>query len=178
MQTWQDKNPDMKYILWTEEYIDHFGLLNREKYDYFMAKKLYDGAADVARIEILNRLGGVYIDADSICFEPIQNEFFMQRLFFAGIEYDDRVANGVIGSIAHHPILVDYVARISRATVLEPVRYTLGGTMLTSCIDDYGRRFVMLLPRAAFYPRWKHRGEITTKMYARQMWGSTKKLYA
>jgi len=178
MATWESKNLTMKYVLWDEKAIEAFGLKNKDKYDYFMAKGLYDGACDVARIEILERLGGVYVDADAICLEPIESEWFMTKNFFAGYEYDRRVANGVIGSIAHHPILADYIQRLSEATVLEPACYTVGGTMLTSCIETYGPDpTVAILPSNAFYPKWKHRGEIKEKIYARQMWASTKGLY-
>ena len=180
MQTWRDKNPSMSYNIWREKDIDSFGLRNRDKYDYYYSKGIFDGAADIARVEILEALGGVYIDADSICLEPIEGEWFMNQDFFAAFEYDDRVANGVIGSVPHHMILVEYLKRIARATVLEPACYTIGGTMFTSSIDFcvYNSKVSgVILPTNNFYPKWKHRGEIKEKIYARQMWGSTKGLY-
>ncbi len=178
INSWRDLNPDLDYYLWDESGIDNFGLKNRDKYDYYYSRGMYDGACDVARVEILEYCGGVYVDADSICLEPIQNEWFMKKDFFAGLEYDRRVANGVIGAKAHHPILLDYMNRISEATVLEPACYTIGGTMLTSCIDTFGTDdSVAILPSHYFYPKWKHRGEITGKIYSRHMWGSTKNLY-
>ena len=50
IQTWRERNPSFTFTLWDEHAIDEFGLQNRDKYEYYMKKKLYDGAADVARV--------------------------------------------------------------------------------------------------------------------------------
>lgn len=178
MQTWYEKNPSMKQILWNEEKIKEFGLKNRDKYEFFTTKGEFPGAADIARVEILKKFGGVYVDADSICLESVENEWFMEKDFFAGIEYDRRVGNGIVGTIPNHPIMVDYFERLTEATVIEPPCYTIGGTMLTSCTDSFVKsEKVAILPKNCFYPKWKRRGEIKEKIYTRQMWGSTKNLY-
>lgn len=171
MDTW--KRPGWKYIFWNEKEIDSINLVNREKYDYFYKKGIYDGAADIARVEILARFGGVYIDADSICLEPIDD--LLESEFFAGIEYDRRIANGIMGSEEGHTILLDYLERQEEATIIEPPCYTIGGTMLTSCVDSYGRDKVLILPQFAFYPNWRRRGAYKGKIYARHMWWTTKK---
>lgn len=183
MGAWQLMNEDMLYYFWGEREIDNFGLQNRATYDYYMRKGLYAGAADVARVEILERYGGVYVDADSIALQPIEHEWFMLMDFFVAYEYDQRFANGVIGSIAGHPILQEYIRRIGRSKILEPPQYTIGGTLLTSCIDNFRALYpveslnIGLLSANHFYPKWKHRGEIKEKIYSRQMWGTTKGLY-
>lgn len=174
MDTW--KNSDMDYALWTEKEIDGFELKNRDKYDFYMAVKDYAGAADVARVEIVHEYGGVFMDADSVRLKPIE-ELLEKTDFLAGIEYDDRIANGIIGATKGHPILAEYIRRIGTATVIEPPCYTIGGTMLTSCVDWYGRNKTTIMPQWSFYPKWKHRGAVKGTIYARQMWGSTKGLY-
>ena len=134
MQTWRERNPSFTFLLWDECAIDEFGLQNRDKYDYYMKKGLYDGAADVARVEILYQQGGIYIDADSVCLHTIENAPFLAKNFFAAYEYDQRIANGVIGCIPQHGILKLYLERLQTATVLEPACFTIGGTMLTTCV--------------------------------------------
>ncbi len=178
MQTWQDKNPSFKYVLWREREIEQFGMKNWDKYYDFYKRGLYAGAVDIARVEILTAEGGIYVDADSICLESLENAPFIKKEFFAGYEYDQRVANGVIGCIPGHPIMREYLSRLTEATVLEPPCYTIGGTMLTSCVDSHGDDpNVEILPSYMFYPKWKHRGEIKGEIYSRQMWGTTKSLY-
>lgn len=52
------------YRLWTESEIDALPLENRAVYDWFRARRDLHGMSDVARIEILQRFGGVYCDCD------------------------------------------------------------------------------------------------------------------
>lgn len=180
METWAEKNPKMGHRIWRESDIDAFKLKNRDKYDYYMKRGIYDGAADVARVEILEKFGGVYIDADAVCLAPIDGAFFMNSDFFAGIEYDNRIANAIIGCTPNHPIITIYRDMIQKATVLEPACYTIGGTMLTLAVGGYLPDLdekVTILHQNTFYPKWKHRGTIQEKMFSRHMWGSTKGLY-
>lgn len=181
MATWREKNPSFTIEVWNEHAIDAFGLLNRDKYDYYMKKGIYDGAADVARVEILYALGGIYIDADSVCLHTLDGAPFLDADFFAAYEYDQRIANGVIGTVPKHPIMAMYLARLKEATVLEPACFTIGGTLLTTCVDycslvcEDAR--IEILPSFTFYPKLGHYREATGTIYARQMWGTTKKLY-
>jgi mannosyltransferase OCH1-like enzyme len=186
MQSWRDKNPSFAFEVWDERAIDAFGLQNRDKYDYYMKKGIYDGAADVARVEILHRQGGIYIDADSVCLHTLEDAWFLSSNFFAAYEYDQRIANGVIGTVPRHGIMDMYLRRLTEATVLEPACFTIGGTLLTTCVDVYLAKnsamvsdaaLIKILPSFAFYPKLGHYREATSTIYARQMWGSTKKLY-
>lgn len=187
LHTWPKKNPSFTFTLWDEQAIDNFGLVNRDKYDYFMKKQTYDGAADIARVEILLRLGGIYLDADSVCRRTIEGASFLKLDFFAVFEYDKRIANGVIGAVPNHPILQTYQQRIQNATVIEPPSFTIGGTLLTTCVDqfvcynsDFTFTAMEILPSYTFYPKLGHYHEadgLTPPIYSRQMWGTTKGLY-
>lgn len=53
-----------KYYFWNEANIRDFHLANEKYYLEFLNGKNYQGAADVARYEILSRHGGIYTDAD------------------------------------------------------------------------------------------------------------------
>lgn len=53
-----------QYTLWRENDILNFKLINEKYYLEFLKGKNYQGAADVARYEILARHGGLYVDAD------------------------------------------------------------------------------------------------------------------
>lgn len=180
MQTWHDKNPSMKYILWTEREIFDFGLRFKDKVEYLIGKGIYSGASDIIRIEILERLGGVYIDSDSICVKSIENAPFMNLDFFVGKDYDHKrkrfvnmVANGTIGSAPEHPILKEYLEKISKSGCTK--WWDMGGRMLTTCITDSK----YILPTCTFYPEnWDGRkAPIEGETYAQQKWATTTGLY-
>ena len=180
MRSWRDKNPSLQYELWTEQRILEFGLKNKDKYDYYLATGCYCGACDVARVEILERIGGVYLDADLICLEPIENETFMQKDFFAVPVLTGQINNAVIGSVAGHPILQNYIKRITDAKNLEPPFCTIGASMLTRCILEYLKNDnIEILPTYSFYPKNKrrHLAPAEGKAYANHKWGSTVHLY-
>jgi len=190
--SWMVKNPSFEIVFWNEKMIDNFKLKNRKVYDDFYSKEEYFGASDVARIEILERFGGIYMDSDSICKEPIENADFMESDFFAAFEHENhpgRIANGVIGSVIGHPILKEYIKRIGEAKKIRPAWNTIGGTMFTDCINDFleedflskgeKEKEVKILPTCTFYPV-NHNGQkapLVGKVYADQLWGSTKNLY-
>lgn len=182
IRTWKDKNPDIEFVLWDDKKIDEFGLVNRKHYDWYYEHGIFNGCANVARVEILERLGGIYMDADSICILPIQDEEFMKADFFACYEHPNhpgRIANGAIGTIAGHPIMKEYVKRIGELKKIVPSWNTSGGTLFTKIIEEFGKEKITLLPTYSFWPT-NHNGksvEIKGKVYAEQMWGTTKKLY-
>jgi len=182
MKTWEEKNPGMKICVWTESGILGLKLKNRALYKEYLDRGEYHGAADIARVEILERYGGVYMDADSICKESIENESIMQVDFFACYEHDNhpgRIGNGAFGSVAGHPILKEYIKRMGEAKIIRPIWKTIGGTMFTKVIEDYGKEKITILPTCSFWPE-NHNGQkapIVGKVYAEQKWGTTKKLY-
>lgn len=102
-ETWRKFHPDWQLILWTEKEINNFGLVNRRVYD---ASKNYGSKSDIARYEILYRIGGLYVDTDFECLKPF-DDLHAKCSFYSAIGYDSQVLlyNGLIGSIPGHPIL-------------------------------------------------------------------------
>lgn len=176
MDTWKAKNPDMEYRLWTEA--DVPDLQRRDRIEYQLEQGRYAIASDIMRIAILEQHGGVYVDADSVCLEPIQDAYFMEFDFFVGWDYPDRrgmhpwrVANGTIGSVAHHRLLVNYLAWLGVAPMQKSWR--LGGKALTTLLAGYR---VSILPTCTFYPtNWDGRiAPVEGTIYAEQYWATTK----
>lgn len=173
-----------EYILWNEEKISELSMLNQDKYDYFYNKKVYHGAADIARVEILCNYGGLYIDADTLRLKELPNEWF-DKDFFAveGYTKDNsiRITNGIIGCSANNPILSEYREKISVAKEIEPCWTTIGGTLFTKVITDsyINNQNVLILEPWTFYPKWKNFTHPNYKnSYATHIWGSkTKHLY-
>jgi mannosyltransferase OCH1-like enzyme len=184
MNTWKIKG--YKYMLWNEEKIFNLNLINQDKYDYFLNKKIYYGAADIARIEILNKYGGLYIDADTIRLKDLPEEWFNYD-FFAVKANDDsrwnyRITNGIIGSKSNSSLLEEYINSIKTAIKITPCWNTIGGTMLTNIIvnkfkDD---QTILILEPYTFYPvsLRKQVNPAAHNAYGKHIWGSkNKKLY-
>jgi len=178
MDTW--KMEGWEYRLWDEPAIDALMLKNRALYDYFYNKGCYYGASDVVRLEALREFGGVYIDADTERLESIDDAPFLNADFFA-VEANKvgRVANGIIGAVPYHPIIVAYIKAMGEAEKVEPVWSTIGGTLFTEMIDQNLTPETQILEPHTFYP-FDSRGEksrTTGKTYAQHFWGSTHKSY-
>jgi mannosyltransferase OCH1-like enzyme len=183
MQTWEQMNPNMGYALWDEELLQDFGLRYKKQFDYLYSVGEYRGASDIARVEIIERLGGVYIDADSVCVKSIEDAPFMQTQFFVNKEFDhkrgefkNRVQNAHIGAIPHHPIMTQYLDRIADFDVTTTDWMWIGGKTLTELINKQ----IMLLPICTFTPT-NFDGRVAPQegdTYAEHRWGTTKGTYA
>lgn len=182
MQTWKDKNPNWEYILWDEKKISELDIENKEIYDKYCKEKKYSGAINVARVEILKKYGGVYIDADSECLETIEGAYFTDWDLFTVYEADNffvdnirLVSNAVIGCIPNHPAMDEYIKKIGEVKEINP-SWRQTGPLLWSKIEknDYS-----ILPPFTFLPK-HHSGKtnkVNGKIYSNQFWGTTHNLY-
>lgn len=111
-KTWHEQHPDWTFILWTDKDIEAFGLQNIALYN---ATTNYGEKSDIARYEILYRMGGLYVDTDFECFMPF-DLFHAHCDFFAGVSYEKyvNIYNGLIGSIPGHPILKQCIDAMQR----------------------------------------------------------------
>ena len=81
-KTWQSI-PGWTYKLWTDKDVQQFPLINQDA--YYREKNL-GARADILRLEILYREGGVYIDTDFECLKPNLFAILASEYdFFAGI---------------------------------------------------------------------------------------------
>ena len=177
-RTWKDMNPDFVYRLWDEEAIGAFGLRNLEVYRRFVSEGLYEGAADIARAEILHRHGGVYADADSVALRPLGDGPFMDAGFFAQHEpnehYPGLVTNAFLGAIPDHPVLGRYIDVMSRIATLRPMWRVSGPGALTDVLTAHMEPDVMILPWHTFFTAtlWGDEGP-TGDPYAQHYWSTT-----
>lgn len=189
--TW--KMPGWKYTLWTEKEIDALKLVSRSAYDFYFRRKLWPGASNVARVEILRRVGGIYVDSDAERLIPWDHAPFLSADFFAAEANNAvgvprgvaRIANSIIGSIADHPILIAYTEAMRDMKDLIPSWSTTGGTLLTRMVGLHRTSRTAILPPHTFYPQDKSGRASRTRSgdgglgtYARHLWGSTHGRYS
>lgn len=151
--------PNWKYKLWRDKDIEEFGLKNK---DYFDSEPGYSGKVNIIRYEILERLGGVYIDAD--CEYLDINERSLNELismskdkgFFISKEPSvSFYANSVIGSIPNHPIISDCVKHICDDRDFKiPSWKRTGPLYITKHVELHKDKY-KVVPTHWFYPiKW------------------------
>jgi Glycosyltransferase sugar-binding region containing DXD motif len=184
---WRRRHPGWEYRLWGEADIEPIlpdGL--RAPWRSFVERGRWHGAADIARVAILLREGGVYVDIDSEPVRSLDRAPFMRASFFAGLQYGtseriEWVNNGVIGAEAGHPILTRYAALIEAAEIIDPPWQTVGGAYFTIAVRALRHLpGVAILPARTFYPEDKGGERVggRGRVYIRQYWATTGKLYA
>lgn len=96
IESWHKYMPDWEFILWNE---DNFKVSSytytQEAYD----EKKYAFVSDVARLKVLKKYGGVYLDVDFEVYKPF--DILLQNEAFAGFEgsKSNPIMMGILGSV-------------------------------------------------------------------------------
>lgn len=185
MNTWKDKHPNFEYIYWNEsEFIKRNMTFECQK-EIDEIEEI-NGKADIIRWEILYKYGGVFIDADSICIEPFDEEL-MNKSCFAGWEQEEvragLIATGTMGFPINHPLVKSAINWIKNNPVTQKAGLmawqSVGPGLLTRMYNTGHFKDLHIFPSYTFLPihltgiEYKGHG----KIYAYQAWGSTKQSY-
>jgi len=106
-ETWIQHHLDRgwSYKLWTDEDVAQLELYNQEFYD---ATDNYGVKSDILRWELLYRFGGVYIDTDYECLQPLDELHYTYDFYTALQPLDTlfvQLGAALVGSVPGHPIL-------------------------------------------------------------------------
>ena len=184
MDTWRDKNPEFEYIRWNEEEFKKRGMIF-ECQNKINEMETYCGKTDIMRWEILYKYGGIYIDADSFCIEPLDNEILKKS--FAGWENEvsrpGLIAVGTMGFTVNHPIpkkAIEFIKQneVSHAKTGKMAWQNTGPVLLTSIYNLHPQnndKIFTIFPSYTFLPYHFTGKEYNGhgKIYAYQKWGST-----
>lgn len=163
--------PNFRYILWDENKLKNLNMFNK---DIFDKENSYDCKADIARLEILNKFGGIYIDADMIWLgnKSIQSIFNMASYgillayeksgSYIGRGYlkpeTTRCANGVFGSTIQNPIIAYLIGQLRKSyekNRCHGVVSATGPDFIQSTIDSLKPNMnISFLDSKYFYPCW------------------------
>ena len=186
METWKNKHPNYEYIFWNEQEFQNRNIIFecQEKIDLIQE---INGKADIIRWELLWKYGGVFIDADSICIEPLDS-YFDGNTAFASFENEQvrpgLVATGTMGFLPNHPLCRDIIDWIksdeSTEMILQKQAWvSVGPGLLTRFLNTGKYKDFSVYPSHVFLPV-HFQGDPYLghkKIYAHQYWGSNYQLY-
>jgi len=191
METWEKLHPDWNYYLWTESHFLLTPLINKELFESFIRAKVYHGAADVVRYELLAMYGGFVAPADSECLQSIDPliEMANHNPFVAGecfACYENELVRP--GLISPHlacepgnPLMKELIKRLGEIKrpypkwkTSDPWKVT-GNKFLTQVIKEF-KPIMTIYPSHYFIP--EHYTGLTSNekpVFARHHWYTTKK---
>ena len=145
---WLRLHPGWDYKLWNMENID-FPLRRPE-----LLKKAgsYAQMADILRLEIIYQHGGIYIDTDFECLNPIEPLINNVDLFFCS-EDGLTFTQSIFGAEKAHPLLLRLVEGLPSKIGIElPNLETGPGYVTKSLINDGFSGGLTVFPRTTFFP--------------------------
>jgi hypothetical protein len=143
-QTWLDHHPGWELKLWTEDNLPQG--LRQEVYERLRAPA---ERANILRLELLQRQGGVYVDTDFECLRSIEPLIDEAELFIT-LAKPSRVNNALMGSVPNHPIVAEALEQIRPVEFFGHDKAATGTRFLDGLLID--RPGVTLLDAELFYP--------------------------
>jgi inositol phosphorylceramide mannosyltransferase catalytic subunit len=154
VESWKKHHPLWLFKVWTDEEAKVFPFRNRAAFD---AAKNYGEKADIFRLEILFRYGGLYADTDVECLKPF--DVLCQTCdLFAGLCENNNLGNAVMGACPKHPIIQQLLKNIKPGSGdNDRLRITssTGPIAFTKCFFLMAKQFegkVVVFPPSYFYP--------------------------
>jgi mannosyltransferase OCH1-like enzyme len=170
--SWAKLHPDWEMKLWTDENIPT--LINQMEYDKTDNPIL---RADMARLELLYRFGGIYIDCDFECLKNIEPLLHNINAFSARQD-DYIIATGIMGCTPGHPAFRTLVHCMTDNIELNRnhlLTCQAGPVYITEFLQ--GVRGVIIFSKEIFYPYYyteMHRkGEEFPEAYAVHHWAGS-----
>lgn len=121
MDSWRMYLPDFELKQWNESNFDiNARVYTREAY---YAHK-YAFVSDVARLEALTNIGGLYLDTDVLIKRPVPDEMFQHRAF-CGFEHFKYAQTGVMACEPHYYMFEEFLRTYDNRHFFRGMTYDL-----------------------------------------------------
>lgn len=188
MNTWKEKHK-----LWDYRTIDNV-LMNTTKFynqhliDAYFSKGKYNGVADLIRYEFLYKYGGFCPPADAVCLENTDELWTEDKEICYTVYENETIRPGYVSPIyACNPnnsfleIIIETLHQLSPSDLSGKVWMSTGNHFLSTMIEKH-QPSIKIFPSHYFIPKHfkakTQRYNGTDKVYADQMWGTTRKRYS
>jgi len=146
-RSWTRRHPGWELRFWTEDALP--GDLRRS--EVYERLRRPAERSDLLRFELLDRFGGVYLDADFECLRSIE-PLLDGVTFFCAYNDPGRVNNAIIGSTAGHPLVARAIGELRPRDTYGPVDKDGTGPLFLNRLIA-GAEDVTIFDEALFYPR-------------------------
>ena len=136
IDSWRKHHPSWKMLMWTEENLPR-DLVRAEALDRL---RVPAERSDILRLEVLHRMGGVYVDTDFECRQSLDPHIGDVDFFVAHLK-PGRANNALIGSIAQHPILARALRELTPREFHGYDKWATGPLFLDRLLKDYPNAF-------------------------------------
>jgi len=145
--TWKTKHPEWIYMFWTDQDIDDFvKQYYPQRYEMFQKWTYQIQRVDLFRCMILHHFGGVYVDLDFECIQPLDSLLNCEILLgqeptiHAQKVYQRPyiISNAIMGSIPNHPFwmyVLDCAEQKFYSKYRKQILWSTGPGLLTECYD-------------------------------------------
>lgn len=179
MNTWKEKHPDWEYRLWTEKELSEVGWKNQRWIDFYCSREIWSGAKNIYQYEILFNHGGVFVDADTECLEPIDellNSGHDAYSYFENEVTRPGYVQPVLAAIKGSKFVEELINDINIKPIVEIERsYVATGNKYVGDMARLTKQDIKIFPSYMFNPEHftgeKYSGE--EKIYSRHFYGST-----
>jgi mannosyltransferase OCH1-like enzyme len=141
-RTWLRQHPNWELRLWTEDNLPE-RLRRPEAADRL---RVPAERADILRLELIWRVGGVYVDADVECLRSIES-LIEDADFFTALTGSGIVDFYLFGAVAGHPILEGGLDQIRPQTSYGFRKTKTGPRFLNTLIADHRDEILLLKPQ-------------------------------
>lgn len=173
------------YKLWSEDELS----LPTLQAAYDRCKNYYNMKSDLARLEILYKYGGLYLDCDCECLRPLPLNLFLDTDRFVPIYENDEgwpglIANGIMGAEVHCPTilyLISKLVKVKRPPHQTQVPFVSGPIWMTKQLKRKQDLPLRVMPSILFLPEWVHTDKIHVSSadypnsFGFHYWGGTNK---
>jgi mannosyltransferase OCH1-like enzyme len=143
-ETWAAHHPGWELRLWTED-----NLPDRLRPEVYERLRAPAERANLLRLELLSRQGGVYMDTDFECLRSIEPLIEDAEVFIT-LAKAERVNNALMGSVPGHAAIAEALAQVRPVEFFGHDKAATGTRLLDGIL--IGRPGVTLLDAELFYP--------------------------
>jgi mannosyltransferase OCH1-like enzyme len=177
IESWKRHHPDWEFRLWTEENLPE-DPIRPEILELLRAPV---ERADILRLEILYRHGGVYLDTDLECLRPM-GDVLDGRNFVGVCHKPGRITNTAIAATKEHPMLKEALRQVRPMDTYwtsssERLKEVAGPLLLEKLVKSYPD--VKLLEPPMFFPATEEEREHAIAVHhMARVWHNTTTLRA